>query len=120
VNSNKFQVIRSVEGVPKESDFSQNFRHLSYLSPMVLDRSSLQLYAKNLNGEIKKISSTVVVEGQPGPQGLDGNISKCWPVGSVFLCTKDTSPDQLLGFGKWELIKKPTGNVSAYYWERIK
>jgi hypothetical protein len=39
-----------------------------------------------------------------GDKGDAGDISLCWPVGSVFIGTVATDPSTLLGFGTWSSI----------------
>jgi hypothetical protein len=46
------------------------------------------------------------VKGEKGDQGEPGNIKDAWPIDSIFTCAVDTSPEKLLGFGKWELVQK--------------
>jgi hypothetical protein len=39
--------------------------------------------------------------GQDGQDGAPGDVSACWPVGSVFIAVVETNPGTLLGFGTW-------------------
>lgn len=57
--------------------------------------------------------------GATGSQGPPGDVSACWPVGSVFISVVDTNPATLLGFGTWAaiaagrvLIGKDTGDAN--------
>lgn len=40
-------------------------------------------------------------QGLQGLQGPPGDVSACWPVGSVFVSVVATNPATLLGFGTW-------------------
>lgn len=40
-------------------------------------------------------------DGSDGADGAPGDVSACWPVGSVFLAVVSTNPGTLLGFGTW-------------------
>ena len=40
-------------------------------------------------------------DGATGSQGPPGDVSACWPVGSVFISVVSTNPATLLGFGSW-------------------
>lgn len=42
--------------------------------------------------------------GDTGVQGPAGDVSLCWPIGSVFLSVVATNPNTLLGFGTWSQI----------------
>jgi hypothetical protein len=44
------------------------------------------------------------LKGDTGSPGAPGDVSACWPVGSVFLSAVATSPATLLGFGTWTQI----------------
>lgn len=39
-----------------------------------------------------------------------------WPIGSVIILTNEKNPGDLLGYGKWEQIKKES---KMFYWERL-
>jgi len=44
------------------------------------------------------------IKGDTGSQGPAGDVTLCWPVGSVFLSILATNPATLLGFGTWAQI----------------
>jgi hypothetical protein len=46
----------------------------------------------------------IALKGADGAPGAAGDVSACWPVGSVFTSVVATNPSTLLGFGTWTAI----------------
>jgi hypothetical protein len=46
----------------------------------------------------------IILKGDKGDAGAAGDVSSCWPIGSVFTSVVDTNPATLLGFGTWSSI----------------
>jgi hypothetical protein len=46
----------------------------------------------------------VALKGDKGDAGAAGDVSACWPIGSVFTSVVSTNPATLLGFGTWSSI----------------
>ncbi len=68
----KQPLIRSVEGVPKVSDFDSNLRYTPYDWPIVIDRLTGNMYIKNVSGEISQIGGNVHEKPGGGPPDNPG------------------------------------------------
>lgn len=123
MNDFKFQIIRGVDGVPSENDFRKDLRHMPFGDPLVVDRQTARVYVRKSNGSIVQIAPGLMgatgPQGPAGPQGPEMDTEKIWPIGSVFYCVPEAPPEKLLGFGKWEVIGKPTKKGQPFSWQRV-
>ena len=71
---------------------------------VIKDNLQIIYIVSPVSGEWEKIT----IKGEPG------DITACWPIGSVFSCTVRENPAVLLGFGTWELLSEDP----FYSWER--
>jgi len=55
-------------------------------------------------------------KGDKGDQGEPGDITACWPVGSVFFLIPDTNPAEVLGFGTWAEVDQD--KLPLHVWKR--
>ena len=67
-------------------------------------------------------------DGPPGPQGIQGDqgpvgdISRLYPIGSVYFSTTQQDPANTLGFGTWEMFSYgefEEGDPTVYLYRRL-
>ena len=75
---------------------------------MAVIRDNLQIIyiVSPVSGEWEKIT----IKGEPG------DITACWPIGSVFIAVPVTNPAILLGFGTWVEVQQD--KIPAHVWRR--
>lgn len=71
-----------------------------------------------VNGKIYAVQGGAWVEMTVGPPPQEITVS--WPTGSVISIFGEKEPADLLGFGKWDCIKKEeAGSGVIYSWVRL-